>query len=310
MTSPFHPDAVSQETRAFNQWLRETLADLPLPHEVPVELVRKARREGRSFFPPAGPLEGSEWQEIPGAGGQTSRVRISPPEAEPHGRFLHIHGGGWTLGTPDQNDRFNQRVAAATGAETIAAEYRLAPENPWPAGADDCEAAARWLLDNRDGPVVIGGESAGAHLALVTALRLRDAGLVDRLAGLVLNYGMYDLTMTPSARTWGNDYLILSTPVIDWFCSNLVQEGHERDDPAISPLSADLSGLPPVLLQCGTMDPLIDDTLLLEARLDAAGVETRCAIWPGGVHAFDQFDIPIAEAANAEQDAFVRERLG
>lgn len=310
MTSPFDPAAISPETAAFNERLADELSRLPTPDRVGVELVRKARAEGKSFFPPSGPLEGPEWLEIEGAPGGPGRVRITRPEGTPKGRYLHIHGGGWSLGTPGQNDLFNRRIAGATGAEVHAVEYRLAPENPWPAAPDDCEAAARWLMDAHDGPVFIGGESAGAHLALVTALRLRDAGLIGRVAGLVLNYGMYDLAMTPSVRRWGERYLVLSTPVIDWFCRNLVPDDRDRADPAVSPLHADLSGLPPVLLQCGTADPLIDDTLFLGARLEAAGVETRCAIWPGGVHAFDQFPIGLAGCANAEQDAFVAGLMG
>ena len=162
----------------------------------------------------------------------------------------------------------------------------------------------------RGGPVVIGGESAGAHLTMATFIRLAGAGLADRVAGLVLNYGVFDLRLTPSARNWGTRYLVLSTPVIDWFAANLLGEG-DRADPAVSPLLAPLPPrLPPALFQCGTADPLIDDTLFMAARWRGAGAVAEEAIHPGGVHAFDMFDLALARASHARQDAFVRACLG
>jgi len=188
MPSPFSPEAIASETAAFNRDLADQLAGLPLPMEVPVALTRTARAEGRGIFPLGGPREGSEWREIPGG-----RVRLSRPEGTPRGTYLHIHGGGWTIGGPEQHDDANQRIARNTGAEVVSVQYRLCPENPWPAPRDDCLAAALHVLETRPGPLVIGGESAGAHLAAVTALALRTAGQGARLAGAVLNYGMFDL---------------------------------------------------------------------------------------------------------------------
>lgn len=303
--SPFDPAAIDRRTVAFNARLEATLADLPPVYTVPVEQTRQARAEGRSLFHPAGPLPGSDWLAIDGAG-RPARLRVSPAAAEARGTYLHIHGGGWSLGAPDQFDLYSQRIADATGLEVLSVQYRLAPEAPWPAAAEDCLAAARWVLANRTGPVVIGGESAGAHLAAVLLLRLRDEGALGRLAGAVLNYGMFDLAMTPSVRRWGDRCLVLSTPIIDWFCTNLVQGRVPRDDPALSPLHAELRGLPPALFQCGTEDPLLDDTLFMAARWQAAGNRAETALWPGGVHGFDQFELPLASQAHQQQDAWVR----
>lgn len=306
-TDPFDPAAVSAETSKFNAELAATLKDAPRPMDIPVELTRKARAEGRGLFALAGPLEGSEWIAIAGAEGGPGRVRLSLPDGEPRGVYLHIHGGGWTLGDPEHQDGYNQRIARATGLAVASVNYRLSPEHRWPGCADDCEAAARWALSEFDGPMMIGGESAGGHLTAVTALRLKASGLIDRVGGLVCNYGMFDFSMTPSMRNWGDDYLILSTPVVAWFLDNLM---NGQTDIEASPLYADLAGMPPALFQVGTMDPLLDDTLFMAARWQAAGNRAELAVVPGGVHAYDCFDLPIAHESHARQDAFVNTFLG
>jgi len=310
--NPFDPAAISAETAAFNIRLEAELAELPPVNTVPPELTRKARAEGRGIFTPGGPLPGSDWYTIPGAPGGPGRVRLSLPGGTPRGTYLHIHGGGWTIGAPDQYDCYNQRIAGATGCRVASVQYRLAPENPWPACAEDCEAAALWALETQDGPLLIGGESAGAHLTAVTLLRLKARGLMDRVAGVVLNYGCFDLRMTPSMANWGARYFVLSTPVTDWFVGNLLPGGDspDRGDPAVSPLMADLAGLPPALFQVGTSDPLLDDSLFMARRWEAAGSRAELAVYPGGCHAFDMFDLAIAKTSRARQDAFVNGCLG
>jgi len=304
MPSPFDPAAIAPETARFNRNLERMLAEGPLPFAVPLADLRRARAEGRGALPVGGPREGSDWLAFDAPSGRVQRLRVSRPEGTPAGTYLHIHGGGWTIGGPEQHDDANQRIARNTGAEVVSVQYRLCPENPWPAPRDDCLAAALHVLETRPGPLVIGGESAGAHLAAVTALALRTAGQGARLAGAVLNYGMFDLTGTPSVRRWGERYLVLSTPVIAWFVRNLAGEA-DPAAPEMSPLGADLTGLCPALLQCGTADPLLDDTLFMAARWEAAGNPVERVILPGGVHAFDRFDLAIARVALGRQDAFI-----
>jgi len=308
MPGPFEPGAMSAETAAFNAWLRARLADLPRPNEVPVALTRAARAEGRGIYPLGGPRTGSDWAAIAGADGGPGRVRISGNAATARGTYLHLHGGGWTFNAPDQYDDANQALARAAGCRVVSPAYRLAPEHRWPAPAEDCLAAAVWALETGPGPLVIGGESAGAHLAVVTLLALAARGQGDRIAGAVLSYGMYDLRGTPSMRNWGEDYLVLSTPVIDWFVDNLLG-GAPRGDPGVSPLLGDLGRPPSALFMVGTADPLIDDTLFMAARWRATGARAALDIHPGGVHAFDQFDLAIARAALARRHGFVAEVL-
>jgi acetyl esterase/lipase len=189
-------------------------------------------------------------------------------------------------------------------------DYRLAPENPYPAGPDDCEAAALWLMRearSRFGTerLFIGGESAGAHLSLVTLLRLRDRHGLTPFAGANLFAGCYDLTMTPSAQRFGSERLILTTRDVRLFCDNFCGPRVDRRDPDVSPLYADLRGLPPALLSVGTRDALLDDTLFLAPRWIAAGNRAEIALWPGGAHVFHRFESHLAEQALARIDVFL-----
>lgn len=300
----FESSVVSDETAAFNARLEAQLAELPRPWTFPPEQVRAARAEGKGALPLLGPREGSRWVGT-GAAEGPGRVRVSEPAGSPRGTYLHIHGGGWVIGAPDQYDEPNQALAGRTGLRVVSAQYRLAPEHPWPAARDDCLSAGRWALEQGEGPLFIGGESAGGHLAAVTAIGLRDAGLGARVAGLVLNYGVFDMAGTPSCMNWGERYLVLSTPMMRWFFDQVDPDGVARGTADASPLRADLRNLPPALFSVGTEDPLIDDTLFMAVRWQAAGNATRLAVYPGGVHGFDMFDLGIARAFHAEVDRFL-----
>lgn len=310
LNSLFEPAAVSKETAAFNARLEAELAELPRMNTFPPDVVRAARAEGKGALPLGGPLEGSHWQEIPGAPGGPGRVRVSEPEGTPRGVYLHIHGGGWTVGSAEQYDKSNQAIARATGLRVASVAYRLAPEHPWPAQREDCMAAARWLLSDTDLPVIIGGESAGGHLAAVTALGLRAEGLDAQIRGVVMNYGVFDLRGTPSALNWGDRYLVLSTPVMEWFFDHVDPTCEARQKADLSPIMADLANLPPALFQVGTEDPLLDDTLFMAQRWQAAGNATDLAVFPGGVHGYDMFDeLEIAQAARQNVNDFIDRML-
>lgn len=302
----FDPNAITAETSAFNDKLEAELSEAPPMTQFPPEVVRAAKAEGKGALPLQGPLEGSEWVEIPGAAGGPGKVRVTEPEGEAKGVYLHFHGGGWTIGSAEQYDASCQSMARNAGMRVVSAAYRLAPEHPWPAQKLDCLAAARWVLSETDLPIVIGGESAGAHLAAVTSINLRDEGFADRVKGAVLFYGVYDLRGTPSVRNWGDRNMILSTPVMDWFYNFVDPDGLEREHADLSPLLADLKSLPPAFFVIGTEDPLLDDTLFMAGRWQAAGNVATLRIVPGGVHAFDAFsELPVASEVRSEAEAFV-----
>ncbi|HZU61416.1 MAG TPA: alpha/beta hydrolase [Solirubrobacteraceae bacterium] len=313
------PETLLAETRAFNAELERVLATQPSVHTVAPEVTRRARREGRSIYPPPVFLPQARTLEIDGPG-EPVRLRIIAPQGRIAGAFLHLHGGGWTLGENDMQDPRLGRLAEETGLVVVSVGYRLAPEHPYPAGPDDCEAAALWLLRQEgrtaigtEGPLAIGGDSAGAHLAAVTLLRLRDRhGITGAYAAAVLQYGAFDLSMTPSQRLWGERNLVLSGPIITWFGDQFLphHDLEARRDPDISPLFAELSHMPPAMFTVGTQDALLDDTLFMEARWRAAGHRTELRVWPEAPHGFLSLPMSITEAALAQEHAFLRHTLG
>ena len=309
----FHPDAIDPATRAANETLEKMLAQMPpLTSQTPQQ-IRAARAGGQGTFGAIVRLPHAQTRAIRGPAGEIP-LRIIKPKGDARGVYLHIHGGGHTLGSEDMMDPALDALANRASAVVVSVGYRLAPENPYPAGPDDCEAAALWLAEHArrefgSDRLVIGGESAGAHLSAVTLIRLRDRHGATPFRAANLVYGVYDLTFTPSVRNWGERVLVLSTPIIHWFSDFFVPDRARRGDPDISPLYANLRGLPPALFSVGTLDPLIDDSLFMASRWCAAGNRADLAIYPGGVHGFNLLPFPLAEAANRRCEAFVAEVL-
>lgn len=240
---------------------------------------------------------------VPGAAGDI-HARVAVPVDNPRAIVLDFHGGGFCLGWPESKDATNARLARDAQVAVISVEYRLAPEHPFPAGPDDCAAAAAWLVANAKAEfgtetLLLAGDSAGGNLAMLTALRLREQGLLGTVAGLLLTYGVYDLSGTPSSRNRSGETLVLSARASEQF-HDLYVPGHTDEslrDPAISPLYADLAGLPPALLLAGTHDPLLDDSLFMTARLRAAGGHADLVVVPESPHGFAAFPTPMAEEA-------------
>ncbi|TCK30562.1 acetyl esterase/lipase [Ancylobacter aquaticus] len=305
----FDPAAIAPDTRAVNASIIKALGAVPDRWVFPMAMLRKLRLEGKGPFPlsPESPL--AKVVEIEGPHGQIP-LRILTPPAPPKGVYLHIHGGGWCLGSARENDGLNHRFVERTGFAVVSVDYRLAPEIPYPAAPDDCEAAALWLL--REGPsrfgtnrFAIGGESAGANLAVATLLRLRDRHGLNAFRAANLNAGAYDLALTPSARRWGDEPLVLNTRDINVFVGHYLRGGSDVASPDVSPLQADLTDLPPALFTIGTRDALLDDTLFMAPRWLSAGNATELAVYPGGCHVFVGFPGSLADQALARIHAFV-----
>ena len=210
----FRADAISEETRRFNEALIELLTPMPNWWEVGAQTVRDSRARGEGPFPLAPKSARARTIDIQGKGGRIP-LRIVAPE-NPTGVYLHIHGGGMVLGAADLQDPTLERINEKTGLACVSVEYRLAPENPYPAAPDDCESAALWLAKNAQAEfgsqvLAIGGESAGGNLAAVTLLRMRDRHGFTGFRAANLVYGAYDLSMTPSQKQFGNQRLVLRT---------------------------------------------------------------------------------------------------
>ncbi len=301
--------------RAFNDAVEQVLATMPPVHTVEPAETRRQRREGTSVLPAPERLDHAIDRTIPGPAG-TIGLRLIVPD-EVRGVYLHIHGGGWTLGAADQQDVLLDLLAREVGVAVVSVDYRLAPEDPYPAGPNDCEVAAAWLVEHaRDelgsDRLLIGGESAGAHLSATTLLRLRDRhDAADRFLAANLVFGMYDFGLTPSVRRWGDRNLVLSTPIIEWFAECFLPgvPPDERQHPDISPLHAELTGLPPALFTVGDQDPLLDDSLFMAARWSAAGNHAELVICPDSIHGFTAFPSEIATLSLGRQVDFLKRQL-
>jgi acetyl esterase/lipase len=309
----FRDEAISDETRAFTTGLQQMLSALPDMTTFTPEEIRLARREGKSWVGPIVYSDLARTITIDGPDGDLDLRIIDAGDS--NGVYLHIHGGGWVLGGADLSDIQNEAMARDAGITVVSVEYRLAPEHPYPAGLDDCVAAAKWLIANSESQfgtdrLTIGGESAGANLVVSTLLRIRDEIGYTAWHAANLVYGSYMVEGTPSVRQWHRKGLILDPDAMDWFGNHYLGDQQlDCTDPYISPLFAILENMPPALFTVGTWDPLLDDTLFMSSRWMVAGNETELAIYPGGTHAFDAFPISIALSARGRMHDFIRDAV-
>jgi acetyl esterase len=303
------------ESRAINAGVEELLASAPSADTVDVAVTRRQRESGSSWAGPVVRSERATKRSIPGPGGPIGLRVVVPDRVE--GVYLHIHGGGWALGAADQQDLLLVALADTANAAVVSVDYRLAPEHPFPAGPDDCEAAARWLVEHAaaefgSSRLMIGGESAGAHLSALTLVRLRDRhGITGAFAGANLVFGVYDVAMTPSARRWGERNLIINTPIMAWFADMFTpgMSGEERRSPEVSPLYADLADMPPALFTVGALDPLLDDSLFMASRWRAAGNDATLLVFPESIHGFIRFPSAMTGMAFDAMLSFARRTL-
>ena len=303
------------QARGVVQAVEQALATVPPVHTVDPAESRRQRAEGDAVLPASAKLDHAVDRAVPGPQGDVPVRMIVPDDVG--GVYLHIHGGGWTLGAADQQDALLDFFATQLGVAVVSVDYRLAPEHPHPAGPDDCEAVAAWLLDHAgrelgSDRLLIGGESAGAHLSAVTLLRMRDRhDAADRFLAANLVFGMYDFGLTPSVRRWGDRNLVLSTPIIEWFADNFVggMTPEQRQRPDVSPLHADVSGLPPAFFTVGALDPLLDDSLFMASRWSMAGNEAELVVCPESIHGFLAFPHDIAVLSLVRQAEFLGRHL-
>jgi acetyl esterase/lipase len=248
--------------------------------------------------------------------GRSVRVRILRPPGPLKGIHVYIHGGGWTIGSASLDDAQNAELAIQTGVVVASVEYRLTPAHRFTDGIDDCETAARWALETGLAEfgvdrMTIGGESAGGHLAAVTILRLRDAGIrFDRVAGAVLTYGCYDLGGSEMRRHAGPETLVLHGPTLTRVVEKVTGlDMDARRNPALSPLYADLSGLPPALFIVGTRDPLQEDSERMQAKWEQQSGRAELIIAPEAAHGFNHQSNSTADKTNAYIRTWAAERF-
>ena len=217
-------------------------------------------------------------------------------------RFLvYFHGGGYAGGSPRTHRDMIARLARATGRRILAVDYRLAPEHPFPAAVDDAVTAWQWLIrDFGANPkdTAVAGDSAGGGLTLALLVKLRDAG-GPLPAAAVLMSPWADLAVTgPSARDKAEEDPFLTPEGLRYF-SGLYRHDADPEDPLVSPLFADMTGLPPILIQVGERECLLDDSARLAEKARAAGVDITLEVWESMVHVFQGFAAVLPEGQNA-----------
>jgi acetyl esterase/lipase/DNA-binding transcriptional regulator YhcF (GntR family) len=229
------------------------------------------------------------------------------------GTIFHLHGGGWVFGSNETHLGAMARLAETTGCTVIGIDYGLAPEAPFPQGLNDCTWAWRWLRTHAtdNAPWVAAGDSAGANLALAMTIDLRHAGEVLPDA-VLLFYGVYGADHTTrSHRLNGDGRFGLSSAKMAWYRGHYLSgERTDAADPRVSPLHADLSGLPPLLVAGAELDPLYDDSVALAQRLALTDTPYEFRRYAGVNHGFMQMSAELPEARKAfeDADAFLRGR--
>ncbi len=270
---------------------------LTCPLQLGAEEFRRLQDAGKTVWPaPTYRAPNGSYIQIPSREiGREIKCRVVlPPSSKPDGAFFKIHGGGHVLCHCDWNDEICEAIAEATNLTVVSPEYRLAPEHPFPCGLEDVFDVAEYLVDNSPaiygGPLKsMGGESAGSTLSMQTFLHLLDVRPAFSFQGIVFVHGLYDWSFLPSCNNWSTP-LVLRTEILKHFREAYLGDRptDELRDPAISPIYhpvfrypgsqiaslEDLkmeterkrAELPPALFLCGTLDPILDDTVLMSFK--------------------------------------------
>ncbi len=260
------------------------LEQYPLPEDVEIEKID------------AGGVP-AEWQIVPGA--NDDKV------------LLYFHGGGMVLFSPKTHRHLTIDIAKKTKMRVLSVNYRLAPEHPFPAGLEDCVKAYNWLLSRgfRSENIVIAGDSAGGNLTLSTLIKLRDDG-IPLPAGAVamspgIDYTNNSKTLLENAKT---DPILADTGIFWWAPAFLA--GADPNNPLVSPVFADLKGLPPILIQVSKSEMLYDHSTRFVERAKTAGVDATLQEWEDTIHVFQGFglhDLPEAKEALIKIGEFIKE---
>jgi epsilon-lactone hydrolase len=289
----------------FQKYLK-ILQDQPSGDQVNVEAMRKITDKVGGRFPDG------VTSEVVSAGGVPAEM-IQDADAATDRVMLYLHGGGYVAGSIDSHRNLTGNLAKAAGLRVLALHYRLAPENPHPAPVEDAVAAYRWLLDEgyEAGHIVISGDSAGGGLALATLIALRDQGVALPAAAVPLSPWV-DMEGEGESMTTRADADPMVAKDMLLQMTDLFLGGGDPKDPLAAPLHADLAGLPPLLIQVGDAEVLLDDSTRFAAKAEAAGVDVSLEVWPEMVHVFQTAVgfVPEAGEAVARIAEFSREKVG
>lgn len=256
---------------------------------------------------------------VGGDGARTIRCLLfTPTQRSAAAALLHIHGGGFVMGSPEMDVARNIELVRATGCAILSVDYRLAPEHPHPAGLEDCHAALVWLADQADvlgfaaGRIGVIGESAGGGLAAALALLARDR----RSVALVCQVLIYPMLMPPAQSLDGTVRdaragRYIWTRASNDYCWSAYLSGVPADPATIAGLARNVSGLPPAFLAVGELDLFVHDNLAYVGRLLAAGCSVEAHLYPGAIHGFDRMvDAEVSGRYTRELVGFVVRQIG
>jgi monoterpene epsilon-lactone hydrolase len=287
--------------------VRAHLGKLPAPETMTIAERRQQYDRAEKVFalPPEMAVESVQ------AGGRPAEwLRTSGTRAD--AALLYLHGGGYVIGSARSHRHLAGAIATGAGIACLFPDYRLAPEHPFPAAVDDAVSAYRWLLERgvAGGRIVVGGDSAGGGLVVATLLALRQHGLALPAAGVCISPWV-DLTCSGASY----DTKATSDPIVKrQGVLQMAQHylgGADAKTPLASPLFADLSGLPPLLIHVGSDEVLLDDSTRLAARMRAAGGKVELEVWPDMIHVWHWF-LPWLDEAKTAVDGigrFIRANL-
>ena len=263
------------------------------------------------------PAVATEDRHIPGPGGDLPVRVYTPPGAPPMAALVFFHGGGWVIGSIDTHDRICRELATGAGCIVVSVEYRLAPENRFPAATEDAYAATAWVVEHAaelgadPDRVAVGGDSAGGNLAAVTCLMARDRG-GPQLRFQLLIYPGTDYVFDDESCLQTSEGLVLSVAGMHWCIDQYMRNQDDVQNPYFAPMRAEsLAGLPQALVITGEYDPLRDQGEAYARRLRSYGVPVNLRRYDGMVHAFLSMTtiVDAARLAMDETTATLREAL-
>ena len=267
----------------------------PFSEKTPLEQTRADFEAFAAMFPPADDIK----REPVSADGVPAEW-ITAPNSSDAITVLYFHGGGFVIGSVNIYADLVSRIARASGARALSVDYRLAPGHPFPAAVEDSTKAYRWLLKQgvQPGSIVIAGDSAGGALTASTLLALKDAG--DRLPGAaVLISPGTDFTFTGETMETRKDRDPFLTRSLCEHWLGLYLGATSPTEPLASPLFGDYNGLPPILIQVGDAEILLDHSTRYAERAKAAGVDVTLEIWDDMIHEFQVFAPMLPEGQQA-----------
>ncbi len=307
------------DIRRYSRTIAAAAARYPPSGNVPYPEARRRAEEVRVPWRQGGPrmLE-TQQLAVPTRHG-AARIRIHRPAAGTLPGLVYLHGGGWTLFSLDTHDRVMREYASRAACCVVGVDYALSPERKFPLPLEQVVDVVDWLAE--EGPVLgidparlaIGGDSAGANLAVAACLLRRDAASVPPIAAMLLNYGAFTAECSASAcRRYGGPDYMLGCEEMRGYWRNYLRSDEDAASPLACPLLASHAGLPPAFLAIAECDILAEQNVELAQRLERAGVPVESAVYAGASHSFIEA-MSIAAVSNlalADASAWLRRELG